>query len=349
MQDYQISLTTYEVVVDDHLDRLIRTSDPTLRTMLVDEIRRRLNTRRTSQAFPVPKDEVARLGLIYGEQYVPDPSHDLEIYFNIANRRFSARNVPTHLAVLYLFGTGKEYRPNLGCLSVAGEALAGYCVQSFGYTPLVRPLGVMPDALCSADKGGSLRIAMVESKASVRSDPEQLILKNVHQFLVDVKTRSTGFRLHYEGYLVCSHFQDGGRVEIGCLYLDLGYYLKGATPVQTAVPSLGSVDSYERPAKRLEDIIRREAATVDSGDEYLISVLSEEANRTATIVLVKDGVGPRRAKDTEDYVQTTAAKIGLAEQWNRGQQMIKHTKGKETREIEEAIKKMKTPELDRDE
>ena len=45
------------------------------------------------------------------------------------------------VAPIHLFGSGKPYRPNLSSLSVAGEAVAGFCLEKQGYTPLVRPLG----------------------------------------------------------------------------------------------------------------------------------------------------------------------------------------------------------------
>jgi hypothetical protein len=296
--------------------------------------------------FSVSREELARSGLIYGEQYVTDPSHDLELYFNIANQRFSPREVPTHLAALYLFGTGRQYRPNLGCLSVAGEAVAGRCMESFGYTPLVRPLGVMPDALCIADKGGTLRLAMVESKSSVRTNPRQLILGNVQQYLIDVKTRATGFRLHYEGYLICSQFMDAGLVAVSCLQLDLGYYLRGRTPAQILARDLGPVSSVDVPGKRLEEIIRRAAAAVPSEDEYLIGVLSEEATRSAMVELVvNEGAKPSSAEVVEDHVRRTAERIGLGQEWNRGQTLVKDLKGRETLETEKAISRIRKPDL----
>jgi hypothetical protein len=75
------------------------------------------------------------------------PARTLDQYFDIVNGRLFSRSVPTQLAVLYLFGSGKHYRPNTGALSASGEAIAGFCMEQFGYRPLVRPLGIMPDAV----------------------------------------------------------------------------------------------------------------------------------------------------------------------------------------------------------
>jgi len=59
-------------------------------------------------------------------------------------------------------------------------------MERFGYQPLVRPLGVMPDAVFWTQRDGMLRLALTEAKASTRQDPHRLLEQNVFQFLVDI-------------------------------------------------------------------------------------------------------------------------------------------------------------------
>jgi hypothetical protein len=76
--------------------------------------------------YALSRSDFTRLTHLYGEQYVADPGADLDQYFDIVNGRLFSCSVPTQLAVLYLFGSGGQYRPNTGALSAAGEAIAGF-------------------------------------------------------------------------------------------------------------------------------------------------------------------------------------------------------------------------------
>jgi hypothetical protein len=111
--------------MDSHLDNLIRTNDPYLEKRLNEEIRRRLYAQAPrSLAYALSADELNRYTQTYGEQYVVDVALDLARHFDIVNRRFFSRLIPTQLAALYLFGGGgRSYRPNISSVSAAGEGL----------------------------------------------------------------------------------------------------------------------------------------------------------------------------------------------------------------------------------
>jgi hypothetical protein len=185
----------------------------------------------------------------------------------------------------------------VAALSAAGEAVAGYCMEQFGYQPLVRPLGVMPDAVLWANRAGMLHLALTEAKASTRQEPKRLLEKSVSQFFLDIKTRAVGFSYHYEGYLVASQFKDGHVIECACLHVDLGYYTAGTARSAPADSGgiFNSVPSYDQPEDRIRSIMRLQAETGPAQDEYLTSLFSEEATRSATLALMKQDKMPTLA------------------------------------------------------
>lgn len=69
-------------------------------------------------------------------------------------------------------------------------------MEKFGYRGLVRPLGVMPDIVLWCNRNDGLRLVLAEAKASTKQTLKQLIVKNVSQFLIDIKTRAQGFSYH---------------------------------------------------------------------------------------------------------------------------------------------------------
>jgi hypothetical protein len=287
----------------------------------------------------------------YGEQHVSSPSADLDQYFDIVNRRFYSRNIPTQLAVLYLFGNGKQYRASVTALSAAGEGVAGFCMENFGYRPLVRPLGVMPDAVLWTRRNGRLSLALTEAKASAASDPKQLLNKHAFQFFVDVKTRATGFTYGYEGYLICCNFQDGRHVECVTLRVDLGYFNAGRNAPASTDPSPGfdlTIPAYENPDDRLRAVIRVQAETCSAQDEYLTTILSEEANRSATLALIKQDNPPEESIQVDAYVNQAARELGLEDKWKRGQMLIKDIKRVEEDKLMTAIQRFKKPDVNLD-
>jgi len=296
--------------------------------------------------YTLPQNDFKRQTHVYGEQYVADASADLDQYFDIVNGRLFSRSVPTQLAVLYLFGSGNQYRPNTGALSAAGEGIAGFCMEQFGYRPLVRPLGVMPDIVAWTNRAGILYLGLAESKASTRQDPQRLIEKNAAQFLVDIKTRAQGFSYRYEGYLIGSQLRDGGKVRCACLHVDLTRYAKPDAVGRD--PKSGfdaTVPSYEQPEARLEAIIRLQAEAGGVRDEYLTSLLSEEATRSAMLELI---FRQRSASEDEvdTYISRVAADLGLADQWAAGQELIRDVKAKEMADVSKALVRFRKPALE---
>jgi hypothetical protein len=354
MVDSSVELTVYEIQMDTGLDRIVRSNDPSLQKMVEDRIRKLLQGSGTRFSYALSRSDFIRLSHVYGEQYVADPGADLDQYFDIVNGRLFSRSVPTQLAVLYLFGSGKHYRPNTGALSASGEAIAGFCMEQFGYRPLVRPLGIMPDAVLWTNRAGILYLALAEAKASTKEHPNRLIEKNVSQFLVDIKTRAQGFSHRYEGYLVAVLFRDGGKILCSCLRVDLSRYAKvhqGVAP-QSGIHS--TVPPFEEPEDRLRAIIRLQAETGDAQDEYLTSLLSEETTRSAILELIRQktldpGDAPNLSQTQVDaYIHNVASALGLAEQWAAGQRLIRDLKGAERDSVTRALIRYVKPTLELD-
>jgi hypothetical protein len=88
---------------------------------------------------------------------------------------------------------------------------------------------------------------------------------------------------------------------------------------------------------RLRDIIRVQAETQATKDEYLTSLLSEEATRSATLALIHEGRVPKGAEEVDRGIWKTAEELRMREQWKAGQGLIKHTKAKEADEISHAL------------
>jgi hypothetical protein len=91
------------------------------------------------------------------------------------------------------------------------------------------------------------------------------------------------------------------------------------TPVIFAEDSIQSrVSSFEDPDDRLRAIIRLQAETGDAQDEYLTSLLSEEATRSAILELIRQKTldpadAPNLSQNAVDeYVRNVAWVLGLA-------------------------------------
>src|SRR6185312_6048032 len=173
--------------------------------------------------------------------------------------------------------------------------------------------------------------ALMEAKASTRSTPTTLLERNLYEFLVDVKTRATGFRYRYEGWLVCSQFKDGGDIECSALQIDLGCYRNGsATPeLKDSHVTFTNVADYKNPAERVRSILLLQATTVEADDKYLTALISEEASRSAMLALVKQGRTPENAQVVETYINLIADELGLRREWESGQELIRDIKPKE--------------------
>ncbi len=346
MTDFTITGSLHTISITSEIDRLVRSNDPYLQKMLEEEMRQIISRGGHPLKLSMTEQELINYSRTYGEQYVANPCADLDQYFDIVNGRIFSRTIPTQLIVLYLFGSGKHYRPNIGALSAAGEAVAGYCLESLGYKSLVRPLGIMPDAVFCIKRNGGLRLALAEAKASTGSEPYRMLVQNVFQFLVDIKTRATGFGNHYEGYLVCSKFKDGRKIDCACLHVDLQYYFQSKSFSNDRPEVLETVTSFSEPGERLKSIIRLQAEVHKMQDEYLTSLLSEEAVRSATLELFKQNRPPKNPNDVERYIRDIAAQLRLDREWDKGQDLVKTTKGKEEDLINRAIEKYGQLDLD---
>src|SRR5437867_12800455 len=99
MNDFTLDATLYDLRIDQHLDRLIRSSDPYLKEQLEREVR---STLVSGQRFQKALSEMdlKKFAITYGEQYVENPCTDLDRYFDLINGRFYSRQVPTQLAAV---------------------------------------------------------------------------------------------------------------------------------------------------------------------------------------------------------------------------------------------------------
>ena len=211
----------------------------------------------------------------------------------------------------------------------------------------------MPDIVLWTSRVGVPHLALAEAKTSTRQDPNRLIEKCVSQFLVDIKTRAHGFSHHYEGYLICAQFCDGGRVLCSCLSVDLSCYAKSHHEVGPQPSIHSKVAPYGLPGERLQGLIRLQAEMASVQDEYLTGLLSEEATRSATLDLIRqESLGTAHASLTQDqveaYIFDVASKLGLAEQWAAGQDLIRDLKGKEKDHVTKALTRYQKPTLDLD-
>jgi hypothetical protein len=348
MSDYTLSVTLFDLVVDASIDRLIRSSDPYLRNLLQQEVGRHTHSPVKTFRWALTDSRVNTLVHLYGEQYVENPCTEIDRYFDILNRRLFSRPIPTQMAVLYLFGPGKEYSANISALSAFGEAVAGHCMEEFTYVPLVRPLGIMPDIVLRTSRAGQARFALVESKASVakKGGAKTLLEGQVHEFLVNIKTRAGGFGLSYEGYLVCSHFRDNRVIDCAILRIDLGYYTAGTSPIATTQMNVFQpVPSYDDPIARLRSIITLQADLGAPADDYMTGLLSTEASQSATLALLKNDKGVAGVNQVFNYIEDTARELGLADQWHRSQERLAITKPAEAARIQEALARHNRPQV----
>jgi hypothetical protein len=127
------------------------------------------------------------------------------------------------------------------------------------------------------------------------------------------------------------------------------------TPVIFAEDSIQSrVSSFEDPDDRLRAIIRLQAETGDAQDEYLTSLLSEEATRSAILELIRQKTldpadAPNLSQNAVDeYVRNVAWVLGLAQQWAAGQQLIRDVKDAERDRVTKALTRYLKPAVDLD-
>jgi hypothetical protein len=279
-RNYTVRGGIHTIRFDTDLIRLTRTSDPHTKTMLLNLVEKETSRRGRPFRWDLTRNELTRLSHEFGEQYAQHPCRDLDAYFDILNNRWRRRALATHAVQHYLFGNGKSYRASISSLCAAGEAIAGYAMLKFSFTPIARPLGIMPDLLC--DNGSSY--ALTEAKSSVSSSPEDLRDKHVHEFLVDVITRVTGFYYAYEAFLVCTQFRDGGQIDCAILHLDITSAASPGVKRRAGGPSPKPPD--DQPQENLTRFLRLATAAGEDGDAYLTELLHDEAVRAAVLTLI---------------------------------------------------------------
>jgi len=203
----------------------------------------------------------------------------------------------------------------------------------------------MPDAVTWTKRNGVQLLALVEAKASTKQSPDRLVEQNVSQFFIDIKTRAAGFRYSYEAYLVCSRFNDGCEVDCTILHVDLGHYSSGRMPGAGSDISV-EVPSYTDPLERLRAIIRLQAEAAPSRDEYLAEMFGEEAARSATLALIKQGREIGDSAEVKRYVNEVAAELNLSKEWQSAQDLVSETKGKEEEILKLAIERYRKPNVE---
>jgi len=152
----------------------------------------------------------------------------------------------------------------------------------------------------------------------------------------------------FQAYLVCSLFKDGCEVERAILHIDLGRYCTDSIPgirpdITVEVPG------YAHPAERLRAVIRLQGETASARDAYLAELLSEEATRSATLALLKEDRNINNSEEVEQYINETAAEIGLTKEWQSAQDLVRETKGKEEEILKLAIERYRKPKVELEE
>jgi hypothetical protein len=70
MIDSSVEPTVYQIEMDASLDRIVRSSDPSLQKMVEDRVRKLLRSPGTRFSYALSRTDFLRLSHIYGEQYV---------------------------------------------------------------------------------------------------------------------------------------------------------------------------------------------------------------------------------------------------------------------------------------
>jgi hypothetical protein len=293
---YQLDAEQHSITLDRTLAGLVQTHNPYNKEEFKKRVSPQLKKPVKLPLATLSREKLTELAHHYGEQYVEDPCADLDQFFDIINNRWPPRLLQTRSVQHFLFGPpGKVYHANISALCTCGEGVAGYVMENLGYTPFVRPLGIMPDLL-SFNRS---HYAFTEAKATTKDDPQGLRDKHLYQFLVDVKTRS-GFRYAYEAYLICTRFSDGGIIHSDILHVDL------ASISGTAAPSVGAqaplLPPDDKPSQRVDTYLRLGAITANDGDTYLTELLHDEATRAAVLALLVEQSGSPDIGQVDKYL-----------------------------------------------
>lgn len=347
--DTRIVVTRYEIKFDEHLDRPTQTRNPNAQHTVERDISAELRKKRPSDTYILTEDQLRDFSRKYGEQYVSDPYRDVSQWFDIVNGKLKRPSVPPRLALAYFFATRQGYTINTTALGVLGEAVVGYCAEHEGYNLLLRPVGIMPDAVLCRSAGGQQQIsfALVEAKASARREPNKMIQQNVFDFLVDVKTRVTGFGNDYEAFLVCSRFRDMTHVDCSILCVDLRYFNRVGSklPLSVKCSDITSDAVEADPIERVNSLLRLNASLGEVRDAYLAGLVREEAKKSGTLALLADGVDVQSPREVDKFLDEAADNLGLRESWDSARQLAADMLRIEDAMVERALARYRSPEL----
>ena len=94
MSDLSIESTVYGIDMLA-IDGIVRSNDPSLEKLVQNKVKASLRHPQSKASYRLSRPDLKRLAQLYGEQYVADPSADLDQYFDIKNGRFFSRSIPT--------------------------------------------------------------------------------------------------------------------------------------------------------------------------------------------------------------------------------------------------------------
>ena len=350
--DTTIEVERYDIKFDESLDRPTQTGNPNARRTVEKEIKAALQKPgqpSPSSPYTVTEVQLRDLARKYGEQYVSDPYRDVSQWLDIVKGRLNRPTIAPQLALSYFFVEKQGYSVNTTALGVLGEAVAGYCAEREGYNLLLRPVGIMPDAVLCRVTGGQQRIsfALVEAKASARRGPKAMIQRDVFEFLVHVKTRVTGFGNDYEAFLVCCYFQDVNHVVCSILCVDLRYFNRAGSrlPLSVECSDIASDALGADPRERVTSLLRLNASLGEVRDAYLASLVREEAKKSGTLALLADGVAVQSPREVDKYLDQAADNLGLRGSWDSARELAADMLKTEDAMVERALDRYRSPEL----
>lgn len=185
---------------------------------LKDYLRRLL--RRTAQVKqePTPANLQYYVAL-YGEQVTSDAAADIENYFAISqNRGFTVSGLPTGYQPFNILP--RDIKPSNTAISVIGEGLAGWYLQSQNLFPLSRPIG-HPIDLLFEDSQRTV-FAFVQVKATQEPDIKAKLTESAHPLLqYTLNERPSSAKIAYFSNVIAVGIKPGRNFELLSLRIDI--------------------------------------------------------------------------------------------------------------------------------
>lgn len=337
---YTLDAVQHSITLDPMLSGLTRSSDPYTRKMFEERVAKSIRNGGKPFQATLSRKELTDLAHRYGEQYADEPCGDLDRFFDILNNRWPPRALQTRSVQHFLFGPGKSYRASISALCTSGEGIAGYLMEKFGYTPFVRPLGIMPDLLSYNQS----RYALTEAKATTKESPSTLRDKNLYKFLLDVKTRSDRFYYAYEAYLICTQFLDGGIISCTILHVDLADSTSAKAPPTGPHPRALPPD--DQPSQKVDTYLQLGARAARDGDRYLTELLHDEATRAAVLTLMIEPHGDVDAQQVDRYLDRRMGDLKISHDWDNMYERLPELRERRHTIVAGAVKKLRKREID---